>query len=341
MNRQKHEARIFSNALSITDVLSEEREWIKVVPVGVFPVHRQGAHEVTAEHIEQMADNFSNSGTDLLFDYEHKSLWGDSLAAGWSPEVEAREDGLYCKYPTFTNKATQHIEDKEYRYLSPVYQLSALEKDGRDIGAVLLSVGLTNTPYFDREIDGIGNSVHGSLNEPQTQTDQRTDMKLSKENLKKLGLPEDATEEQVNDALANSEFAPVEDPETKEKQGNPAPSPQGGGGAQASDEENDRIAKLEARLAEREQADLAEKAETLVNSAIKEGKILPRDRAAYVRFANSDFDSAKEAIDNLKANSVKPEGVQVNNDPGKGEGNEKVNSTQAAADYIKSQRAAK
>src|SRR5574342_202888 len=99
-------------------------EFIKIVPVGYFPNHPNGAHQIEKRHIDEMAKNFANTKTDLLFDYEHRSLWGDSIAAGWSSEVQPRDDGLYVKYPEFTNTAKAKIADREYRYFSPVYRLN-------------------------------------------------------------------------------------------------------------------------------------------------------------------------------------------------------------------------
>ena len=183
---------IFFNAFRIDD--TDEGKMIKVVPVGSFPNHHDGAHVIEPQQIREMAENIKNGGTDILFDFGHDSIWNSSArAAAWSPKekAEAREDGLYIQYPTFTKSGMEAIENGEFRYFSPAYLMSAKDKQGRIIGAYLHSVGLTNKPYMDVEIDHVANS----------QIAEETDMKISPEALAKLGLDENATEAQINAAI--------------------------------------------------------------------------------------------------------------------------------------------
>lgn len=333
-----HEKSLRINSITI-DSLSDS-EWIRLIPIGDFPNHPNGAHTITREHIEQMAANFDSSGDELLYDYDHGSIFkADSRAAGWSPEVEVRDDGLYVKYPEFTNSAKKSIEDREYRFFSPVYFLNAEDKQGNKIGAKLHSVGLTNTPYMDVEIDHIGNTAatYDSVTETN-ESDKRTDMKLNKENLKKLGLEEDATEEQINAAIANSKIAQPEDPtDPKPKEKTKVEDDKTTANSQPNDELLAKVNSLEKKLSERESTEKNEKAEALVNSALSAGKILPRDKNAYLTFAKNDFEAAKSAIDELKANSAMPGSVNVSTDTKNSgsRGDEKVNSFNEAVDYLK------
>ncbi|MCF8307249.1 MAG: phage protease [Ignavibacteriales bacterium] len=150
---------IYFNSIGIP---AENPDLIRIVPVGKFPAHTDGGHEVTPENITEMAENLHRSGADILFDFGHESLWNASAAAaGWSAAADAvaKEDGLYIPYPKFAKKAAALIKDDQYRYFSPVYTLSSRDKEGNKTGAALLSVALTNTPYFDSEIDHIRNSA--------------------------------------------------------------------------------------------------------------------------------------------------------------------------------------
>lgn len=298
-----------------------ETRFIRIVPVGYFPNHAI-PHDITREHIEQMAVNARDAGTDILFDYEHKSLWGDTKAAGWGERstIEAREDGLYIQYPTFTPAAANAIKDKEYRYLSPVYKFGQRDKQGREIGAVLHSVALTNKPYMDREIDHIGNSQH---------SDQRIDMKLSKDSLAKLGLPEDATEQQVNEAIANFDAG----------DGSPAAGAQqsgcdnaGGNNGQpvANSALEQKIANLEKKLADRDERDTQQRDETLVNSWISQGKVAPADKDLILNSLKADFDGTKSKIEQRKPNWAMPKGVHVNSEASGSDDNK-----MSFADYAK------
>lgn len=339
-----YEKSIRINSITIDSVSNSD--WIRIIPIGEFPNHPNGAHTITTEHLEQMAANFNSEGDELLFDYDHGSIFkADSKAAGWSPDVEVRDDGLYAKYPEFTNTAKESIEDREYRFFSPVYYLNAEDKQGNKIGAKLHSVGLTNTPYMDVEIDHIGNSLAASngLTE-NNDTDKRTDMKLNKENLKKLGLSEDATEEQINEAIANSEFAKPSGEEAGAsgegaEAGASEPGKDGDDTPKVnSDEANEellaKVNSLETKLAEREKAEQTEKATALVNSAIEAGKILPAHKDAWIRAANADFDATKESLDGIKANSAMPGKVTTNNGDNPEGGNGSGNDEDAFANAV-------
>ncbi|XWN36087.1 MAG: phage protease [Balneola sp.] len=297
---------IFINDILIAN--AEPGEWIKIIPIGSYPFHHNGAHDVTKEHIDQMVTNFNATGKELLIDWEHKSLWGDTRAAGWINKLEAREDGLYCNYPEFTKSAKEQIDDREYRYFSPVYKLESINKNGDSIGAIVDSVAITNRPYFDNEIDHIGNSE--STGEPDqteirdTSKNHSIDMKLNKEALAKLGLDENATEEQVNEAILNSAA-----PEAEETTDEPETTKTN------SSEEKPQWAKdLEKKFDDQEKVNKAAQVDALINSAISEGKILPADKPAWEAKANSDFAGAKKILDERKANSAMPAGVKVSDE---------------------------
>lgn len=156
----------YRNAVPIP--VDADAEWLRIVPVGAYPEHHDGAHEVTADMVQQMATNQRDRyATDVVVDIDHDSLWGYTRAAGWINEIEARDDGLYMRMPEWTRYGQDFIENREYRFFSPVYQIDARDKQGTSVGARLLSVALTNTPYFDEgEIDAARNTrtyVNGPL----------------------------------------------------------------------------------------------------------------------------------------------------------------------------------
>lgn len=148
---------VFTNSVIIPD---EQPEKVKIVPVGQFPNHPNGGHTITLETLNQMKKNIEQKGMDILFDYGHESLFNPkALAAGWSlyTNAEVKEDGLYISAPFFTERARNLIRAGEYKYFSPAYRLTGKDKNGNTKGAELLSIGLTNTPYFDKEISHIKN----------------------------------------------------------------------------------------------------------------------------------------------------------------------------------------
>lgn len=318
------------NAVPISAV-DDKDNFIKIVPVGNFPYHHSGPHEVTTEHIQQMAKNFTNRGLDLLFDYEHESLWFKTKAAGWSTEVEAREDGLYIKYPEFTPNAQKMVDDREYRYFSPVYYLNARDKQGNKIGATIDSVALTNRPYMDREIEHIKND---------TNSNQEDEMKYSAELKKKLGLPEDATDEQVDAKLDEVvEAATQVKDQVQDEKDDAKPDPDESteelerAEALANSELIKRIEALEKREADVRKA----QAEALVNAAVDDGKIVPADKEVWLDSALSDYDKAKEKLDARKKNSALPGRIRLPENSKDQEDKSKVNSVAAAAEYFRQQ----
>lgn len=297
----------------------------KVVPIGEFPNHHDGAHVIEAKHIKEMADNIQNSGTDVLFDFGHNSIWNPAAtAAGWSPKdsVEARADGLYIKFPTWTKNGAESIENGDYRYLSPAYILNAQDKKGRDIGAVLHSVGLVNKPYMDTEIDHINSSEVKQM--------------FEEEFLNSLGLPADATAAQVQEAIRKErEERGTQVTATLEEAVETPPA------ADTNAADNPVLAELQkinSRLDNLESgraADQDAQVEQLLNSAINDMRILPREKEIWVNSFKQDFSGTKDKLLAIAKNSVKPGTVSTPAKDGKDKDGEKVNSMSAAAEYFK------
>ena len=312
----------------------EKDGFTKIVPLGRFANHPYGDHTVEVRHLREMADNFKNGGTDLLVDYEHRSIFfNDTKAAGWSYGIEAREDGLYWKYPEFTKAAAEMISNKEYKYFSPVYHLDFVDKYGRHLGAKFINAALTNMPIMDTEIDHIPNS---GLPENQ----------MSKEFLKKLGLPENATEAQVEEkltalrkSLSLGEDATLDQvidaagkkPDKPEAEAKVpvGDKPKSKAPAEGGEDIEKRIKALE----EREAKAVEREAEALVNSAITEGKIQPALKEVFVNAARQDFEGTKKRLEGLAKNSAMPAPVQTL--PKQAQGEAKPNALTAAAEYMK------
>jgi phage I-like protein len=82
------------------------------------------------------------NGKPILYDYEHNSLYGDSIAAGWIDRlVYVAGRGLFA-HVDWVDDAAEAITKKKYRYSSPCFLFDP--KTGAVIQ--LLSVALTNNP---------------------------------------------------------------------------------------------------------------------------------------------------------------------------------------------------
>lgn len=166
---------------------------IKILPFGDVK-SQKGNFIVDDESFKLIKNHFKNRGLDLVIDYEHQTLENTQApAGGWIKDIEKEGDAIVAKVE-WTPKAKDYLQNKEYRYLSPVVLVR--KKDNKAV--VLHSVALTNTPAIDNMYP-IVNSIN--LNEYEDDEGGEKTMDL-KELAKQLRLPEDATEEQIKEVLA-------------------------------------------------------------------------------------------------------------------------------------------
>ena len=281
-------------------------EVISVLPFG-HVVSQKGEFDVDEESLAAMKEQIAQRGVDLVVDYEHQTLTGERApAAGWVKELFA-EDGHIKARVEWTIPAKQYLENKEYRYLSPV--ITVRKSDNKATG--LHSLALTNTPA----IAGMTPIVNSS-----TFQGGETNMnELIKKIAAALGLGEDADEEQILTALS----ACVEENKALKEaaEGGKAPGEDGKpedqddgivanksvcellglkAGASTADVAasimalkggvDGRVKALEEKLADRD-------AEEAVELALKSGKITPAQRGWAKGYALKSPDGFKEFLE--------------------------------------------
>jgi len=275
-------------------------EVISVLPFG-HVVSQKGEFDVDEESLAAMKAQIAERGVDLVVDYEHQTLTGDRApAAGWVKELFA-EDGHIKARVEWTLPAKQYLENKEYRYLSPV--ITVRKTDNKATG--LHSLALTNTPA----IAGMTPIVNSS-----TFQGGETNMnELIKKIAAALGLGEDADEEQILTALS----ACVEENKALKEaaEGGKKPEDQDDSivanksvcellglkaGASTADVAasimalkggvDGRVKALEEKLADRD-------AEEAVELALKSGKITPAQRGWAKGYALKSPDGFKEFLE--------------------------------------------
>jgi len=129
---------------------------VQVFRTGTFRHPLYGKFTITDDTLKAMEDNFKASRpkppTEMVVDYEHMSAIGPPAvtpAAGWVKSVEAVEGTLMATVE-WTEKATDLIRAKEYRFISPEWNMNYKDKEtGKDIGPCLLTVALTNRPFIE------------------------------------------------------------------------------------------------------------------------------------------------------------------------------------------------
>lgn len=118
-------------------------EWVHLLPAGEFAGRDGRGPYKTAAHAVLSA--FAASGKDLAGDYEHQSLKSaengkEAPASGWVKELQEREDGVWGRVE-WNKRAHKYIAEKEYRYISPVFDHY---RDGTVFR--LVGFGLVNDP---------------------------------------------------------------------------------------------------------------------------------------------------------------------------------------------------
>ena len=265
--------------------ISGAPEVISVLPLG-HVVSAKGEFDVDEESFSAMKAQIAQRGVDLVVDYEHQTLTGEQApAAGWVKELFL-DDGQIKARVEWTPRAKQYLENKEYRYLSPV--ITVRKSDNKAMG--MHSLALTNTPAIEH-MEPIVNSI---TFEGGTHT-----MELMKKLAELLGLGEDATPEQIvaaleaclkeNKSLKENAGAGKQPPEDDKVVANKAVCellglPAGAattdvtaaimalkGGIVDGVNLAEQVKSLEAKLADRD-------AEEAVEMALKSGKITPAQR---------------------------------------------------------------
>lgn len=177
----------------------------RLIPTGKFDAPRgamsgSGPWVLDEKLAKSIIQRAAARSTDIVVDYEHQTLESarnglPAPASGWieRSSLAWREDGLYGRIK-WTVAAAAAIERDEYRYLSPVFPYDAATGEVLD----LLHVALTNNPAIDTAISALAAARMGSGAYPTTQEDDTVDRE---ELIKLLGLAEDATDEQIAEAI--------------------------------------------------------------------------------------------------------------------------------------------
>ena len=172
----------------ISDTIENgEIENVHLVPIGDFKGSDKDGNpideHITKESLDQIAEKL-NSGDDVLCDIDHQSckpgVERDSKAAGWFHKfVVDPVKGLFASLK-LTKKGREIVENREYRYTSPVF---TLDENGNPND--IHSIALTNVPAFKGHISPIINSEPTEI-EKENLNKEIINMEITKEDLIEL-----------------------------------------------------------------------------------------------------------------------------------------------------------
>lgn len=277
--------------------------WIQLMPLGEYKHTLYGKVDITHNKVEKFVDNFRNNvrGIPLDIDYDHKAHTGK--AAGWIEDVQDRGfDGLWGQVK-WTQPAYDSLKAGEYKYFSPEFVDEWEHPQNGKYENVLLGGAITNRPFLkDIQPINLHEVIRASEGGPVV------DPKLLR---RALGLAEDATDEEVEAAVAK--LASGQDVTNKPEAGEtgtgagdtpspePAPTepPAGGEPVQAS-----------------ENAETKRLSEELVEVRKQLAEVVQARRLTEVKLQFNELNKGKYALSPAVTNKAQQMAIQLSEDKG-------------------------
>lgn len=197
-----------------------EPKWNQLFVAGTF--YRQDFPEgitLDVKCFEAMVENWKAAGRpELCVDYFH---WGasnvtqvpieDKVASGWIQRLRVR-NGVLEGLIKWTDKARAKIEAEELKYFSPYFQMDAIDRTtGKNQGPTIFGGGLLNDPFLTNLPAVAASAAPIPTPETAKQKEQKVNPKLMKAVCAALGIPENATEDEIMAAATKMSAPAVEE----------------------------------------------------------------------------------------------------------------------------------
>lgn len=271
-------------------------EKLQLLPAGDYVLGRDGrrwikrdANLIAKKSNEYLPQHIidENHATDL------KAPRGESSPAmGWFSNIRVENNDELWADVIWTERGKAVLENKEYKYISPVFEMDANGEITK-----ILRAALTNSPNLELP------ALNSKQAEPADNQVKYEELEMDKEICMSLGLPETASKNDVIQAIGalktqtNSvdlaAYAPRADLAQMEQ----------------------RAVSAEKQLAELNAAQLKAKAVVAVEKAISDRKIAPASKEAYLSMC-----ATEEGLSNFKkimetSPAIIPEGKSVKGEP--------------------------
>jgi len=166
----------------------------QVLPEGKIVMEGYGEAVMDADAAAAIIAEFKRRGIEMVIDYEHQTMQDvQAPAAGWIKELLWKgKEGLWavCEW---TARAAEYLQNREYRYFSPVIAVD--RRTGRVMD--LINVALTNMPRMHNLTPLVAKRKEF---ETLGKCEKEDNMMLKLKKL--LGLADDAGEDKVLEAAA-------------------------------------------------------------------------------------------------------------------------------------------
>lgn len=187
----KLEDLVYSANLALYKFNKDKEQDFKKVLIAVngnWKGHANGLFEIDKNMMENVLENFNNQKIDLVCDYEHQTITktdGPAPASGWIKSLSIEDDKLYA-FIDWNEQAKEHIQNREYRYVSPVFSPNTIDRvTGKNTGWSLHSLALTNRPFLEELGEVFLNSKDDLIDLKQQIEDLKIKNQSLEEELKK------------------------------------------------------------------------------------------------------------------------------------------------------------
>jgi phage I-like protein len=268
-------------ALAEIDPKVADADFQLVLPTGYFFTDYYGELIFTRTFCEVLVKNWKEKAlgeTVPFLDTDHDR----AAANGWLVDLEARDDGLYAKWD-FTERGRQLIKDRIYRYYSAHFGELLRVTDGAMVYPVFRGPALTNSPAMKTMPEAHLSDSHGAHGDAENNPRGTAD----------AGIQEDVME--LNDVINFAKAAPDADREKIALAAVP--------GYATLKTEAEALRAANAQLSEQNAALVREKTDKrraeVIEKALAEGRILPKDKDAWEKRFSAAPDTIAEIIESL------------------------------------------
>lgn len=309
------------NLIALSFDLSADKDgYVQLTPDGVFKA-QDGRPKgldgfvLNPTVAKSLIATLQASKNDIVIDYEHQTLYSEqngqpAPASGWIKRIDIKYKqnvGMVAKVK-WTSRAAEKIKGDEYRFISPVLEIDPVTGEILDI----YHVALTNLPGLDgmRKAEAFKRNK-SDKNKSSTEHTSTTQEKVMLEELiKLLGLKEDATQDEVVDAIKSliGEKDTVAELRTQlgvdaaadikaavvALKANAEPDP-------AKYTEVGVVEALKNEIAEIKGKQVESEAEALVELGFKQFKLYPEQRDWALRLAKKDLGELQAYLDGTPA----------------------------------------
>jgi phage I-like protein len=274
-----------------TTAIAPGDEYQMILPIGKFHTRKYGELEITPEFAADIARNWQAKvlgEREVFIDSQHQQ----DQSYGWVKDLQVRDDGIYAKVE-WTELGQDAVSKGIYRYFSAAIGAHVDIKSGERLYPVLHTVSLTNTPvmYTMRPVHLSDNPAHGDGIETIEEESMKTLAEI-KDAL--FALSEDerdglSTDERVQIATAlGIELAdPKRIEELEEKLSVEHDK------AEVLLSENTELSQS---LTEYREAEKVAKRDKVLEHALSEGKILPKNRERWERLYDADPEGTESLL---------------------------------------------